>query len=256
MHRTGMRICWIALFALAAGCGLPEYYTRMDAQRARLQEFDEVNSLLDDPIDMPTMPSITSKEEKPAWPFDVHLRLPKGFGTAPKEKTPYYINFAFFRYGGEDATYNLFVVAAFVAESDKKQETGKYYPKLFRNYVKSALEDYYAKNTTPKFLLRLPENVKERTETLPRFLPYPNEGKPLSYSVSEYTDVVNKNVATQSVFRVHVHEEDGKQVCIVEQRPLRGASDEFDKAVKACLRTLDVSTDAGAKRAQFRKAKG
>ena len=247
---------WIAVLMVAGGCGLPEYYNKMDAQAARVREFDETNNLLDDPIDMPTMQTVTSKEEKPAWPFDVYLRLPRGYGTAPKDKNPYYINFAFFRYSGPGPSYNVFLVAAFVAESDKKQETGKYFPKLFRTYVKSAIEDFYARTSAPKFSLKLPDTSKERTETMRRFSAYPEEGKSLSYSVYEYTDAANVKAAPQSVFRVHILEEESKQVCIVEQRPLRVVNEEYDKAFKLCLRTLDISTDAASKRAQFRKAKG
>src|SRR5439155_9457336 len=87
------RMCGLAVIALtgASGCGLSEYQSRMDEQRTRLQNFDDNNRLLDDPIDMPRL-KLKDKDgnpgEKLAWP-DVFLRLPKGYATTPKDKDPY-----------------------------------------------------------------------------------------------------------------------------------------------------------------------
>jgi hypothetical protein len=61
------------------------------------------------------------------------------------------------------------------------------------------------------------------------------------------------------VFQVFIHEtsardkEPGRQVAIIVHRPLGPPNDAFDKAVEACMGTLDVSSDAGSKRTQFRK---
>jgi len=255
---------WLAMAFLicASGCGLSDYQTRMDAQRVRIQEIDETNELLDDPIEMPTLQNATGKEDKLAWswrdetgrdfPVDVFLRLPKGFGTVPKDKNPYYTNFSFFRYAGAEPGFNIFLVAAFIAEADAKQGVSKYHPKSFRFYVRKSIEDYYVKTT--KFNLVLPEKVEDRSETFKRLSHYPSDARPIVYTYYEYRDTNNNKTKDHSSFRVYLHQEGDRQVCLVDQRPLRSPNEAHDKAVTACLRTLDVSDDAAIKRRQFRKA--
>ena len=243
-----------ALIVLAAsGCGLRDYQSRMDEQRKRVQEIDEFHSLLDDPIEMPVMLYLNSKEEKPAWPFEIYLRLPKGYGMTPKDKTPYYI--PCFRYSGGDPAYSVFIAAANLVESDAKQDVGKYTAKNFRVYVKRAIEDFYVK-TYDKFKLTLPEKVEERSDIVKSFALYPDEGKPMLFKIYEYYDTANVKTKDHSVFRVHLHEDGARQICIVEQRPLRMPNEAHDKAFRACLRTLDMSPEAATKRSQFKKARG
>jgi hypothetical protein len=238
---------------VVAGCGVNEYQQRMDAQRERIQDLDDTNALLDDALEMPTVHADIGKEISPAWPFNVYLRLPKDFGTTPKEKTPYYVNFPFYRYGGADPGYNLFVAAAFVAESDAKQEVLKFTKGNFRVYTRRAVEDYYVKTT--KIKLTLPEKIEERSEIVKPFTPYPDDLKPMRYLYHEYNDLSNVKLPGHTLFRVYIFEEEGKQVCIVEQRPLRVPNDNFDKAMKACLRTLDIGPDAASKRKKFTKTR-
>jgi hypothetical protein len=242
----------IGLIAIA-GCGVNEYHQRMDAQRARIQELDDTNALLDDPIEMPTTQADIGKDVAAAWPFTVYLRLPKNFGTSPKDKTPYYVNFPFYRYTGPDPNYNLFVAAAFVAEADAKQDVLKFTSKNFRVYTRRAIEDYYAKST--KLKLALPDKIEERSEIVKPFAPYPDDSKPMRFLYHEYNDLGNKKTPEHTLFRVFIYEEEGKQVCIVEQRPLRVPNETFDKAIKACLRTLDIGPDAGNKRKKFTKSR-
>src|SRR5579872_252464 len=94
-HMKPLRNLLFGLLVLsAAGCGLSDYQNRMDAQRARIQKFDDAHQALGDPIDIPTLPG-----KGPSWPFDVYVRLPKSYVV---DKQPYGSNFGFFRYhGGE-----------------------------------------------------------------------------------------------------------------------------------------------------------
>jgi hypothetical protein len=225
----------------------------MDAQRARIKEMDETNALMDDPIEMPSMKFGLSKEMVPAWPYGVYLRLPTGFGTTPKEATPYYENFPFFRYSGNEPNYNLFVAAALIAESDAKQDVAKYVPKNFRAYIRKAIEDYYFKEK--KIKLVLPEKVKEESEKVKRFVPYPEDDVRIVYTVYEYRDTSIKKIAEPSVFRVYLTAEENKQFCIVAHRPLGASNEQFDKAFKACLGTLDIGPDAASKRSQFTRTR-
>ena len=229
----------------------------MDEQRKRVQELDEINALLDDPVNPPTMQLVGATEEKPAWPYDVFLRLPKGYGTSVKDKAPYYVNFAFFRYTGDDPRYNIFLVAATIVEKDAQQEPGKYTRANFLKYVRSAIEDYYVKTT--KSNPQWKEEPKERSDSVKQFLPYPSESKLIHFATFEYVEKLPANHPKGkelSVFRVHIHQDGDRQFAIVEHRPYAVANEAHDKAFRACLRTLDIGPDAAAKRNQFKKARG
>lgn len=239
-----------ALLVGTAGCGVNDYQQRMEAQRLRIQDFDDTNALLDDPIETPTMQFGFAKELVPAWPFAMYLRLPKDYGRTPKDKSPYYENFPFFRYAGPEAGYAIFVAAASLVEADAKQDVAKFTAKNFRVYTRRAIEDYYAKTNMIK--IALPDKIEERSEPVKPFTPYPEDLKPMRYLYHEYSDSSNKKAVENTLFRVYILEEDGKQACIVEQRPLRVANEAFDKAIKATLRSLDIGPDAAAKRKKFK----
>src|SRR5437870_5684245 len=78
---------WVVfLWIGVAGCGLSDYEKRMDKHQ-RIVALDETSKLLEDPIEMPMLKKPGSKDDfEAAWPFDVYLRLPKGFGTTVKEQ--------------------------------------------------------------------------------------------------------------------------------------------------------------------------
>lgn len=252
----------VALLVLfATGCGMGDYLGRMEAQQRRIQEFDEINRLLDDPIEIPMVQPVGWKESLPAWswnrtPTEVYFRLPRGFSTTPKDKEPYTEFFPFFRYS-DDSGYSIFVVVALLAEPDKKDEYGKYHSRRFRTMVKDALDDYYVK--TNKLRLPWPAKIESRVESVKRFTPYPDDAKSLIYQTFEFHDLANPKVQEHSLFRVYFHEDSGKQLCVVTKHPIRQGGEEADKAFRkaftASLRTLDLGGEAATRRAQFRKAK-
>ena len=229
--RTRLRVVSLLLIATGA-CGVTEYHQRMDAQRARIQDLDETNALLDDPVEMLSMQYGVNKELSPAWPFPVYLRLPKDFGTTPKDKAPYFENFPFFRYTGPDPAYSVFIAAAHVADSEAKQSAANFTAKNFRFYIRRAIEDYYLKANKVK--LKLPEKIEERNEIVKPFVAYPDEAKPIRYLFHEYNDTANKVHGTFLCFAFTSWKKTA-QVCIVEQRPAWPAEN-FDKAMKAALR--------------------
>ena len=260
----------------AAGCGLSDYHSRMDAQRERVKEFDDANRALDDPIEIPTLqrekpknpPKDAAKDPKDdakdpnAWLFDFYLRLPKGFGSMPKDKAPIYSTFPCFRYAGNEAGYDIFVAAAFVVDPKKeKDEFGKYSPESFRFWLRTAIKDYYMK-TNYKLDMKLLS--KEMSTGVKVLSPFSDVTAKIHYTYFEYPDPDNPKVKEKkepSVFRVYFHEEPatvkdgnkepGNQIAIIVHRPAR-PSDAFDKAMDACLGTLDTK-ESLSKRGQFKK---
>jgi hypothetical protein len=260
----------VIVLIAASGCGMAEYERRMDAQRVRVQKYDEANRLLDDPIETPVMqlknPKEGEKAEIPAWPYEIFLRLPKGYGSTPKEKTPYNDPFPCYRYtGGTEGALNIFVAAAAImdppkAETELKlpEDFAKYYAVNFRTYLRVALQKFYEKTSKSAFTLQ----EKGKPQFYRGFevvAPYPDPDKPtrVTYTSYLYTDEGNPQPKDKepSAFDVYIHEQIGKQVCIVVHRPLRPASAEMTKSIEACLGSLDVSGDAGNKRVQFKKPK-
>jgi hypothetical protein len=261
-------LCSLVVALGLTGCGLSEYQSKMDAQRVRVLEFDATNSLLDDPLEMVMQPTKGEKGElQPAWPFDFYLRLPRGFTL---NKTPYYQNFSFYRFAGNEPGYNLFIVAALVAEPspdakvEPKEKFGEYIAKNFHRYVRGGIDDYYFKTyksdanfrlNASKLFLPSDEKMKYEKITVKMFTAITDFPTKIVYDYIAYSDKDNKEVKDHSAFRVYFHEEGGKQFCLVVQRPLRLQNEAFDKSIEACLGTLDITADAANKRAQYKKAK-
>jgi hypothetical protein len=267
----------LALLLLgAAGCGLSDYQSRMDKNREWVREFDEANRGLDDPIETPSVPlpkpkdppkdakepaKEEPKEAKPAWLFDVFLRLPKGFGTTPKDKIPYLSPFPCYRYAGAEPGHDILIAANVVADRKAKEDPaiGKYYPEDFRHFVRRAIEQFYAK-TNNKLDLKLPDKEKFEVKDFKVLSPLSDSTARVAYQHVVYAD--SGKAKEPSVFRVYIHEEPatvidekkvpGKQIAIIVHRPVRTSNDTFDKAVEACLGTLDTS-DVVGKRLQYKK---
>jgi hypothetical protein len=245
-----------ALFSLligVSGCGLSDYENRMDAQRKRVQDFDEFNRLLGEPVETPVM------DESAAWPFDVFLRLPKGYGVTPRDKTPYLDHFPFFRYaGGSEGAIDLFIAAAWLTEGKQEDAYLKYSRANFRIFIQQALERYYAKTNKIAHLFQEKNTSKRRDLAFKMHSPYADPEAPakVGYRYWLYTDESLIKPPDQSAFDVYIHEQAGRQCCIVVHRPLRPAGAELTRSIEACLGSLDIGPDAAGKRALAKKAKG
>jgi len=252
---TVVALASIAL-ACIVGCGVSDYERQMDKQRQRIQEFDDTNRLLDDPIENPLMPAAGVKAEAPAWPFEFFLRLPKGYALVPREKddkalvvTP----FPLLRYSSSEAGSSLFVAAAIVPKTkdDKANEATE----RFRTLVRLALEAYYAKAIGVK--LAFPDKLPIQSIEVTRFVT--NSAAPegrVAYDVITYTDKHNILAKQHVAFQAYFHKDGDRHVCIVAHRPLATIADPaFRKGLEACLGTLDLSNEASGRRSQFLRAK-
>lgn len=262
----------LSLLALigVSGCGLSDYEKRMDAQRARVEKFDELNNLLDDPVEMPKMQGQKAKEggdknekeEAPAWPFEVFLRLPKGYSSVAKERAAQVEDFPCFRYtGGAEGAFSVFVAAwpaADSAKSDKDAKTPrKYSPDSFLAHVQTVVQNHYAKAYTPKYKPQEKGNAQP-ARGFDVVAPYSDPTRPpkVTYTYRQYTDEGNKLAKEKCAYDIYVYKEPGKQVGIIVHRPLQPPNPELlNKSVEACLGSLDVSSDVVNKRAQYKKSK-
>lgn len=260
------------LLALSvAGCGLSDYQSRMDAQRERIQKFDDANQLLGDPIDSPL---ISGKGADSAWSFDFFLRIPKGYVV---EKKPYGTNFPFFRYAGADPGYGVFVAAAVLIDKDAKERYGECSVARFRELVRLGIDDFYfqkyksdARFHANKHKLFLPADIQYSAFAADLITPFSDVAEKIPYAFTSYKDAENKGNDKHVEFRVYFREEygreimeagkrrmlPGKQVVIVAQAPIRGQNEQFDKSIQAALGTLDVSAEVTSKRAQYKRLKG
>jgi hypothetical protein len=276
-----------------AGCGLSDYEKRMDKERERIDEFDKTEKTLEDPLDMATIQTTPAKTKEepnpvakvePAWPFEFYLRLPKGFGHSVKEKnkTFSYGSFPIFRYAGNEAAYNYFVVAALSDDKENFREQ-KYPPELFKIYVQEAIKKFYKMTYGGELEIPPTEDLltirdskgkiaspvkKHEVKIFTPFTPKPGEDeKTIVYDQITYSDKNNKKkkeyVQFQAFFfelkypldQVKADKEKGKLVCIVAHLPLQALEDAaFVKMRDACLGTLDLK-DAARKKTEYLKAK-
>jgi|ERR1051325_3437920 hypothetical protein len=244
----------VVLVLGAGGCGLPEYESRMDKQRERLARFDELNNLLEAPIEAPTMMVAAGKSEtQPAWKFDVFLRLPKPYGNAVKDAKaqdrllPYNKNFPLIRFTSVESAMNIFVVATFMQEKKDEPSNHLYTPATFRAKLREALAEFCFRSN--RIDVSFPEKSRFQTHDVPMLSPYPDQA-----STIHYTKISVGRIAVPYTFDLYLHEESGKQVAIVFQHAVQLPNAEaFNKSVNACLGTLDISAEAAGKRGAFRK---
>jgi hypothetical protein len=247
----------------ASGCGLSDYQSRMDAQLARLKDYDDANRLLDDPIEIPRIvlkdPKDGSAKDQAAWPFEIFLRLPKGYFTFPKEKEPYNYPFPFYRYaGGSEGATSIFIAAAWIQDPKTSEDQAKYHVAKFRDYVRGALQDYYFKGL--KVPIIFPDKVELKAREVKALTPYPNPSLPLTIPFKTFllTDAGAKGIDKdkQSVLEVYLREEGGKQICIAVQRPVTPTNaTALNKSIETCLSTLDISSEATSKRFLYNEYK-
>ena len=257
LFSTSWRWRILGLLVLGAGgCGLSEYEARMDKQRERVAKFDELNRLLDAPIEMPVVQTAVAKdkvEARPAWPFDLFLRLPRGYGTSMKDKNPHNKLFPMVRYAGGDVGMNVLVVAALVQEPKTPDNPAKhlYEPRSFRAQLRLALAEFCSR--TSKIELSFSEKSRYQTHDVAVLTPYPETAPTIRYEFGQHAV---PRITVPCTFEVYLREEAGKQVAIIFQRATQLPAvnaDAFNKSVAACLGTLDISAEAAGRRGAFKK---
>lgn len=258
-------IVWMLIGS--AGCGLSDYERRMDEQRKRVKDFDETNKLLDDPIETPLLQfptGVTKPDGKPemraeaAWPFEIYLRLPKGFGSKVPEKGPNpfgQFSFPCFRYSGPDQARNFLVVATNIAESDRLEKR-EYTAKTFRVKVQQALSDFLLKTYNINYLLDKLPTRKVAVKEFSPLTPPPDDDKKITYEMIAFAGAKYPSTKEPMVFQAYFHELPPRQVCIIAHHPQQMKDAEaFNKSLEACLGTLDIGLEATARRNYFLKAK-
>ncbi len=238
------RLALVAALALVAvGCGLSDYEQRMDAQRARMKLFDEESKQLDDAIEIPTRKE--GDKEVSVWPFDVFLRLPKGYSAAPKEYG--YNKLVLCRYAGKDG-HSIFVAAGLLAEraKDNKYKPGEWPAEDFRLNVRGALQEFYKQEM--KFIVTLPASKLERQTIQPASW-QADKLPPLVVEREAFTDQINTFIKEHSMFRIYHHHQDKHQVAVIYQFPKAQENDAvLATAIDWSIKSLDIGATASGKR--------
>ncbi len=246
-HPRPMFLALAASLALmAAGCGMADYEKRIDAQQARMRLFDDESRQLGDAIDQPMRKD--GDKDVPAWPFDVFLRLPKGYGAAPKEYTNGKLLLC--RYAGKDG-HNVFVAAGLLAErsKDHKYKAGEWPVEDFRHDVRELLQLVNRKEL--KFSVSFP-TLKLKKLTLQPVSWQTDKMPAIAVEQETSNDEVNPLFKEFPVFRVYHHHQDKHQVAVVYQYPKAQENDAaLTKAIDMSVTTLDIGATAASKRASL-----
>jgi hypothetical protein len=107
-----------------AGCGTSHYQAMMAEQQERIEQIDEANKLLDEPLQLPAR---KSEDKSPARPI-VFFRPPKGFSTNPTANERSSI---LFKYSASAKSNAPFVDIGFAAES---LEPDKFWKELLKAF--------------------------------------------------------------------------------------------------------------------------
>ncbi|MCI0638032.1 MAG: hypothetical protein L0Y72_21255 [Gemmataceae bacterium] len=233
----------------ALGCGLSDYEARMDVQRERMRIFDEENKVLSGCIHPPTKKE-KGGAEKLAVPFDIFLRIPKGFHLGVKiDKNGLFLKDAsfdvagltFYRFEGIQGT-NFFLAAATVPTptKDDKRPAGVFSKEEFKNNVRAGLHAIFQRNfpaIKPNEVNKQPQSHK--TEKL----------QPLAFEEYIYGD-------DKMTVAVYYHERNNRQVALIYQYTKQMYADpSTGKGIDVSLKSLDISDAAFGKRLFFNKNK-
>jgi hypothetical protein len=233
----------LALLA-GAGCGLSDYEQRMDAQRARMKLFDEESKQLDDAIEIPTRKD--GDKDVSVWPFDVFLRLPKGYAATPKEYV--YNKLVLCRYAAKEG-HNVFVAAGLLVDRNKNNQykPGEWPADDFRLNVRGALQEFYKQEM--KYFITFPAAKLERQTIQPASW-QADKLPALSVEREAFTDQINTAFKEHSVFRIYHHHQDKHQVAVVYQYPKSQESDApLNASIDWSIKTLDIGPTAPSRRA-------
>lgn len=224
------------------GCGLSDYERHMDAERERVKLYDEENRVLGDAIEVPTEKA-KETEEKPAWPFEVFLRLPAG--VSGKVAGRYGSTVPLYRYAGQDM--NVFVAAGIVAEKNKDgiYKPGEWIVDDFRTGVRAALKKFYddAYKYNP---LRLVQEQPVKDQRKPQSW-RGGELPALDFDKYAGSDKENARAKELSSFEMYVYRVANRQIAIIYQYPER-VSAEKQSGIDLSLKSLDISDSAVGRR--------
>jgi hypothetical protein len=241
------------------GCGLSDYEKRMDEQRRRVQEYDDTNNLLEDPLEM--LPNrLNPKEEgKSIWP-DFFLRLPKGFGTKEKHKDRMLYNWPFLgHYTCDDPALHLYVAAVGLADHSGQEDliNAKYTLLNFRKIMKVAVEMVVRKQHWEPNWKKLSDKEFSISEApaervgVKQLTPLSGPTPSLTYTMIAYREKKSTENDPPK-FLAYFYDEKPKQICIIVQHPVQLSPDHaFHKQVEVCLGTLDLSSDAAKRRTDY-----
>ena len=226
-----------ALALVAAGCGLSDYEQRMDAQRARMKLFDEEGRQLDDAIEIPLRKD--GDKEVSVWPFDVFLRLPKGYAAAPKE---YIANkLVMCRYPGKEG-HSILVAAGLLADrnKDNKYKPGEWLAEEFRLNVNGAVQQLFFFRAPPIKAEKLTlQPVSWQADKLPAII----------VERETFSDQINEKIKEHSMFRIYHHHQDKHQVAVIYQFPKTQENDAvLATSIDWSIKSLDIGANASGKR--------
>jgi hypothetical protein len=228
------------LLLILSGCGLADYENRIDKQRTRLSVYDEESKYLGAMLELPPSP----KRNAPGpFPFDVFVRLPRGIaGTTAEKNGTYLINSQFiFRYLGNDGQ-NVFLTAALAAPPDEptNMERGEWTPEDFRSSFELALGTII-------------KGFPPARETFEHHVRPPTTGPQLPdliFDESTFEDGPGRKDGTYVA--VYTHQRRGRLIAMAFQVPQARKNDiAVQRGIDLCLRSLDISENAAAKRTAY-----
>jgi hypothetical protein len=248
-NRCCFRTLTAILLLAPSGCGLKEYEERMEKQRKQAKAFDYNESFLDQPIEAP--PQV---DNKPAWRFDVFLRLPRGYLPAPRPTRYTYETVTLYRYAfpgksqekpkdekakqdnspnPDNSVQNIFVGTS--SESISSDKLRAYALGALKKYISQEIGEHNFEPPTTK-LTRISLDMGADNDAIE--FDRLNFDGPFDLQFQLYIDTRSK-------------------IALIFQTP-RDAAAGFATALEACLKSLDVSEEAPLKRSQYmnsRKAK-
>jgi hypothetical protein len=243
------------LFLVAGGCGLRDYEKHMDEERAYLNEFDEENKSLGEPVEIPQkevfieIPNTKKKTpmQTDAFPVKIFLRPPRWIAPQARKDTFTFERVSLYCYPGSSGFNLLFTDA----EPDKNPSTGYPFkngiaPKDFRDQVRGALVQFVQREHKLAVTgWQADDNLKKES-----FLVKDSQGRPkkldFEKQVFPETPAGAKEEPKQS-FEVYYLQEPTYQAAIIFEIPTQWTRDQTTRRiVEYSLKSLAFAQEAVA----------
>ncbi len=225
-----------------SGCGLGDYESHIDKQRARLRMVDEENKYLGQMLENP--PPQADDDPRPL-PFDIFMRLPRGISATVADKEgsfPINKDLLIYRYPGARG-YNVFLAAMMIARDQPNEPSvSDAAPQAFQESFRSAVTTILGKNW-PR---------PEKLEHLVRPPINYSADKPVNLTFEYFKLEDDGAVKDAADVGFYFHQKGSRLIGLAFQTPLAQKNDSaVQQGIDLCVRSLDISDRATIKRKNF-----
>jgi hypothetical protein len=226
----------------ASGCGLSEYEEKLDREQKRLQQIDETNKFLGDPIEVPQIKD-PNPNAPPGATTDIFFRPPRGIGSK-FEATP----------RGE-LLYQYPNVSRTLASVQRRQVSAE--ESLFLNVFAAVTPTTAPPGNWEAFAIKVQQAFAGLTPSgQPVLVPVSPPGRSrMEFQSLSFAEPANDATKQPTIYRVYFYKGESYNVAIVYhhgQDKVQNA--DVNKIIDFSLQSLALGPEAATKSSQWQRS--